>query len=199
MDEAQTAEYANVYHNSVTGAAINPVMPEPDARDEEFAEAANRVLSDAVELIRRMIPSHQSAAAIVVQGDWKSIRKFFSLSPKYAAWADYKTPATGYGMHGYLLERNQPIRLTQSELESHPQWKGFGNEAGKHPPMRGWMAVPLQDSHGVNWGLLQLSDRYEGDFTAEDEEKFLAFAGIVSVALEALWEVRTLRKALPNA
>ena len=195
MDDAQTEEYANVYHNSVGGATPNPVMSDPDAIDEEFAEAANRVLQGAVELIRKLTGAHQGAAAIVVQGDWNTIRKFFSLSPKYAAWAEYKTPATGYGIHGWLLGSDKPIRLTQAELEAHPEWKGFGDEAGKHPPMRGWMAAPLRDSDGVNWGLLQLSDKEEGEFTEEDEKQFVAFAELLTTTLGALWDVRNLRKA----
>lgn len=47
--------HQNIYQNAVTGATPNPVMPNPDAIDEEFAEAANRILSNAVELIRVLI------------------------------------------------------------------------------------------------------------------------------------------------
>lgn len=54
----------NIYRNVVTGATPNPVMPNPDTIDEEFAEAANRALSNAVELIRVLIGAHQSAIAI---------------------------------------------------------------------------------------------------------------------------------------
>jgi hypothetical protein len=85
-------------------------------------------LSNAVELIRVLIGAHQLAIAIIVQEDWSSIRKFFSLSEKYAAWAKSDTPATGYGMHGWLLRHNQPVRMTPAELEAHPEWKGFGND-----------------------------------------------------------------------
>ncbi|MBW4646846.1 MAG: hypothetical protein KME23_28320 [Goleter apudmare HA4340-LM2] len=84
-------------------------MPNPDAIDEEFTEVANRVLSYAVELIRVLIGANQSAIAVIVQEDWTSIRKYFSLSEKDEAWADYKTPATGYGTHGWLLRHNQPV------------------------------------------------------------------------------------------
>ncbi|MBC8101810.1 MAG: GAF domain-containing protein [Cytophagales bacterium] len=186
----------NVYHNAATGATHNPVMENPDATDEEFAASANRILQSSVELIRVLIGAHQGAAAVVVQSDWSSIRKFFSLSEKYGDWADYKTPATGYGTHGWLLRHNQAVRMTQAELESHPEWKNFGTEAGKHPPMRGWLAAPLLDSTGVNWGLLQLSDKYEGEFTEADEAHFVLFAGLVSASLEATWEVRNLKKRL---
>ncbi len=56
------------------------------------------------------------------------------------------------------------------------------------------MAAPIKDNQGVNWGLLQLSDKYEGEFTQEDEAQFTAFAGLVSTTLEALWQVRNLKK-----
>lgn len=194
MSETQP-KHQNVYQeNAVTGATANPVMPNPYAVDEEFIEAANRVLNRAVELIRVLIGAHQSAAAIIVREDWSTIRKFFSLSPKYVAWKNYDTAATGYGIHGWILKHNQPVRLTQAELESHFEWKGFGKEAGKHPPMRGWLAAPIVDKNGTNWGVLQLSDKYEGEFTQEDEQHFIKFTELVSESLDALWQVRNLHK-----
>ncbi len=195
MSSQNPFEYKNIYHNVVTGATRNPLIQNPDAIDEEFAEAANRTLSAAAELARVLIGAHQAAIALIVQNDWTSVRKYFSLSEKYAEWADYHTPAVGYGIHAWMFEYNRPVRLTQAELEAHPAWKGFGTEAGKHPPMRGWLAAPLIDRQGVNWGLFQLSDRYEGDFSQEDEVHFVKLAGLVSETLCALWEVRNCHKA----
>jgi GAF domain-containing protein len=187
----------NVYQNAVTGATPNALIENPDAIDEEFATRANEVLHHAAELARSLIGAHQSAIAIIVQGDWKSIRKYFSLSEKYIQWADYKTPAVGFGIHNWLLTHNKPVRMTQAELEAHPEWKNFGLEAEKHPPMRGWMAAPLVDSSGTNWGLFQLSDKVEGEFTEDDEHRFIKLTELVSTTLEALWQVRNLRKGLP--
>jgi GAF domain-containing protein len=186
----------NIYENAVTGATSNPIMESPDEIDEEFAHSANQTLSNAVEVARKLIGAHQGAIAVIVQNDWKSIRKFFSLSEKYQAWADYKTPAVGYGIHDWLLKENKPVRMTQAELEAHPEWKNFGIEGAKHPPMRGWMAAPLTDRDGVNWGLFQLSDKEDGEFTEEDEKQFLRLTQLVCDALEAQWEVRNLKKAL---
>ena len=62
--------------------------------------------------------------------------------------------------------------MTQAALEAHPEWRGFGAEAGMHPPRRGWLATPLLDTDGTNWGLLQASYRYDGNFTAEDQASF---------------------------
>jgi GAF domain-containing protein len=196
MEEPKPPSNTNVYQNKLTGATVNPVIPAPDAIDEVFATAANNVLSIAVETLRVLVGAHQSAAAIIVQEDWTSIRKVFSLSEKYAKWATYQTPATGYGMHGWLLRHNRPVRLTQAELEAHPEWRNFGAEASTHPPMRGWLAAPIIDREGVNWGLIQLSDKYSGEFTAEDEHNIVKFTELLAITLEALWDVRNLQKQL---
>jgi GAF domain-containing protein len=192
--DAMNEPQQNVYQNAFTGATVNPVIPNPDAIDEQFAADANRVLLRAAELARAVVGAHQSALAIIVQRDWTTVRKYFSLSQKYAQWADYSTPATGYGIHDWLLGENRVVRLTQAELEAHPQWKDFGTENGKHPPMRGWLAAPLVDSSGQNWGLFQLSDKYEGEFNEADEQAFLQLVELTALALEALWDVRNLRK-----
>ena len=146
-------------------------------------------------MVRKLIGTHQAVAAVVVQQDWHYVRKFFSLSEKYANWKAYDTPAVDYGIHAWLLHANTTVRLTQAELEAHPEWKGFGTENGRHPPMRSRLATPIIDAYGINWGLLQLSDKYEGEFTAADEAHFVQFAQqLVSVSLNARWEIRNLRK-----
>lgn len=203
----------NSYHNHPVGAVPNPVMLRPDAHDTAFVEAANRVLEDAAELARLVVPSHQSAATIIVAGDWSTGRKYFSLSDKYAAWADYGSPAVGVGAHAWLLTEAREralaagvpgapdrlplvVRYTNAELDVHPSWIGFGTERGKHPPMRGWMAAPIVGRDAAVWGLLQLSDKTDGtDYSADDEAAFARFGRLVTATLEALWDVRELQRA----
>lgn len=189
--------HSNTYRNALVGAMSNPLTAtvELDAYDEEFAAEANEVLRNAAEVARALIGAHQSAVAFMIQKDWRSMRKYFSLSEKYRDWAQYDTPATGFGIHKWLLDQDRPIRLSQAEMEAHPEWKAFGSESDKHPPMCGWLAAPLLDQNGENWGLFQLSDKYEGEFTEADEECFLQLVHLVSLALQALWQVRNLKKA----
>jgi hypothetical protein len=64
MSDQKPEAHQNIYlQNAVTGATPNPVMQNSDVIDEEFIEAANRVLKNAVELIRVLIGAHQSAIA----------------------------------------------------------------------------------------------------------------------------------------
>jgi GAF domain-containing protein len=173
--------FVNTYHNART-----EIQPTERPEIKRFLDATDGVLAQAAELARVVASAHQGAATQMIGGDWSQARKYFSLSEKYAAWADYHTPAVGFGIHAYIAQVNQPMRLTQAELEAHAAWKNFGVENGKHPPMRGWLAVPLLGSDGLNYGLLQVSDRYEGDFTAEDEAKMTRLTRLTSQALDAL-------------
>ncbi len=53
--------------------------------------------------------------------------------------------------------------------------------------MRGWLAVPLVGSDGHNLALIQLSDKYEGDFSADDEAIVVQLAQAAAVAIENVW------------
>ena len=53
--------------------------------------------------------------------------------------------------------------------------------------MRVWLAIPLigQDQH--NYGLLQLSDKYnDAEFTEEDESHLMQLAQLTATTLDAL-------------
>jgi GAF domain-containing protein len=178
MDDEQ---FLNSYHNAST-----PPDPDLPADLAGFMLAADPVLALAAELARVLARAHQGAAAQLIGEGWAHARKYFSLSEKYAAWADYHTPARGVGIHAYAHAVYRPIRLTDEALRAHPEWRNFGDEVGRHPPMRGWLAVPLIGSDGANYGFIQASDRLEGDFTAQDEANLVRLASLTSTALDAL-------------
>jgi hypothetical protein len=87
-----------------------------------------RGLTQAAELTRVLARAHQGAATQLIGEDWPHARKVFSLSEKYAEWADYRQPAAGYGIHVYAHKVRRPIRLTDEELRAHPEWRNFGTQ-----------------------------------------------------------------------
>ena len=46
------------------------------------------------------------------------MHKYFSLSPRYAAWYDYRTPAVGFGIHVDVVKQNVPIRLILTQIRA---------------------------------------------------------------------------------
>lgn len=176
-----------VSDTGVTGAVPGDWTPGTEVEPTPLAESVDRTLHLAAELARLLVGAHQAAASLIVAGDWPHARKWFSLSPKYAAWFAYRVPAAGVGLHALVVADNAPLRLTQAELEVHPAWRDFSGEAGKHPPMRGWLAVPLIGPDGRNYGLLQLSDKEDdADFTADDEERLARLATLIALTLDRL-------------
>ncbi|MDQ6771564.1 MAG: GAF domain-containing protein [Candidatus Dormibacteraeota bacterium] len=173
--------FLNSYHNASTPPATD--VP-PDLAG--FMLAADPVLTQAAELARVVTKAHQGAAAQLIGEGWAYARKYFSLSEKYAAWADYDTPAGGVGIHAYAHKIDKPLRLTDAELRAHPEWRNFGPELGRHPPMRGWLVAPLVGSDGANYGFIQVSDRLSGDFSEQDEANLVRLATLTSTALDAL-------------
>ncbi len=123
--------------------------------------------------------------------------KYFSLSDKYERWKAFATPARGVGVHALVVAENEALRLSAAELEQHPGWKNYAGLAAEHPPLRGLLAVPLVGEDGLNYGLLQASDKVEGgDFDASDEARMRCLARLSGVAVDALRKVHDLRAGI---
>ena len=154
--------FLNSYHNAST-----PPGPDVPAELPAFMLAVDPVLAQAAELARVLARAHQGAATHLIGEDWSHARKYFSLSEKYAAWADYQQPAVGYGIHAYAHKVRRPIRLTDE-------------------------AVPLIGFDGQNYGFIQASDRLEGDFTEQDEANLVRLATLTSAARDGLAQLHLL-------
>src|SRR5512133_427174 len=144
-------------------------MAPADPAAREFETHVDATLQLSCELARALTGAHQAAMSLIVKGDWAPARKYFSLSEEYAAVRDFTMPARGIGLHALVVSENSALRLTQVELESHPAWRGYGEAQGEHPPLRGLLAVPIVGADGLNYGLLQTSDKANsGDFDETD-------------------------------
>lgn len=147
-------------------------------------QTLDATLQEVADQAREVIGAHQAVASVVYAQDWANSVNSLSLSEKYKDFRGMAEAPTGDGIYALVSETNQSLRLTQAELEAHPRWRGFGSYAAKHAPMRGWLAVPLTGRAGKNIGLLQLSDKYEGEFTQQDEYAAQELAQLASFAIE---------------
>lgn len=143
-------------------------------------EVVDRVVEEAADLIG----AHQGVVSFTIDHDWAQSISSTYLSDRYAAYRDYDEQPRGEGIYRLVCEGNEPMRLTQAELEAHPAWRGFGEAADRHPPMDGWLAAPLVAKDGHNLGLVQLTDKLEGEFTAEDEAVLVQLSSIAAIAIE---------------
>jgi PAS domain S-box-containing protein len=148
------------------------------------ALSVEEVLQIITEQAATIIGAHQSVTSMTINQNWAQAINAIYLSDKYAQWQDYDELTDGSGIYARVCHLNRSMRMTQAELEAHPQWKGFGKAVNNHPPMRGWLAAPLIGREGHNIGLIQLSDKYEGEFTETDESILVQLAQMASVAVE---------------
>jgi GAF domain-containing protein len=170
-------------HAGDVGTEIAPEL----ADDPELTARLDDLLHRTCGLARALTDAEQAALKIDLDGDGHAARKFFNLSDRYARWRDYRVDPRGLGLHGIRLEPGQVVRLTQEEVEAHPDWARFGDQAAEHPPLRGWLATAVCGEDGRNYGLLQLSDKSgRADFTAEDEDRIRELAALAGATLDAL-------------
>jgi GAF domain-containing protein len=161
------------------------------ADDPRLAARLDDLLHRACSLGRALTGAEQAALSIDLDGDGRATRKFFNLSAQYARWRDFRADPRGLGLHGIRLEPSQVVRLTQDEVQAHPDFAGFGDVADSHPPMPGWLATAVCSEDGRSYGLLQFSDKSEGaDFTAEDEDRIRELAAFTGATLDALRAAR---------
>jgi len=142
------------------------------------------MLDVITEHARLLIGAHQAVSSLTRGRNWQQAITAVSMSDKYADWRGFSAPPDGSGIYRLAVRENRTMRMTQEDLEADPGWRGFGEHAADHPPMRGWLAVPLVSTDGENIGLIQLSDRYEGEFTESDEAILVQLAHMASVAVE---------------
>ena len=88
------------------------------------------------------------------------------------------SPPKGLGLLGHLNEVPHPLRLR--DIASHPKSVGFPEN---HPPMKTFMGTPVRHL-GEPVGNIYLTEKQDGlDFTTEDEDILVLFAGQAAMAI----------------
>jgi PAS domain S-box-containing protein len=137
------------------------------------------VVGVITERARELIGAHLAVTSLTVTEARTRAFAATSFSDKDAAWRDVVARLEDSGISSEVARHLRPVRLTRAALEAHPHWKGTGG-----PPPRGWLAAPLLGREGGCLGLIQLSDKHEGDFSAEDEAILVQLAQLAGVAVE---------------
>jgi hypothetical protein len=169
-------------HTGEVGIEIAPI-----AGDAAQADKLDSVLRRTCTLARMLTGAEQAALKLWLGEDPSQARKYFSLSPKYSAYADFRFDPKGLGLHGMNIPPGEVMCLTQDEVLAHPQFKNFSGFADTHPPMRGWLALSVCGDGGHVYGLLQLSDKADGsDFDEHDVDAVRELSSLIGELLDAL-------------
>jgi len=85
----------------------------------------------------------------------------------------------GKGLLGLLIRDPRPLRL--ADIDAHPDSIGF---PPGHPPMRGFLGVPVRVRGEVFGNLYLTGKRAGGEFTADDEAVVSTLGAAAGVAIE---------------
>jgi signal transduction histidine kinase len=133
-----------------------------------------RILEEA-----RDITGARYVALGVLNARRDELERFLTLGVEGQAREVIGDLPRGRGVLGLLITDPRPLRI--SDVGSHPRSYGF---PPGHPPMRGFLGVPIM-IRGQAWGNLYLTEKADtGDFSDEDEQAAVALAGFAATAIE---------------
>lgn len=159
------------------------------------AASVDSTLQEVADQARSVIGAHLAATHSVQHSGWTYVRFAVSLSEKYRQFRGFKVLPTGAGIYSRALLAKGPLRLSTKELPQSAGWQGFSGFAGRHPPLRGLLVVPLLGRTGYVIGVVMVSDKAEGDFTADDEAILVQLAQIASVCAERTLAIEALERS----
>jgi PAS domain S-box-containing protein len=88
------------------------------------------------------------------------------------------------GVYATLTSTYRPLRLTRSQLELHPDWIGKSDHDADGKSPGGWLGAALLGKNGRSIGLIQLFDKIDGEFTADDEALIMQLSQMAAAAIE---------------
>jgi signal transduction histidine kinase len=162
-----------------------------DAGRALVAELDPQAVLDRILATAREVTGARYAALGILDERRASLAQFLTVGidePTRAAIGDLPR---GRGVLGALIRDPRPLRL--SDVSQHPHSYGFPEG---HPPMVGFLGVPIL-IRGEVWGNLYLTEKQDGDFTAQDEEAAVILADWAATAIEnaRLYQVSERRRA----
>jgi two-component system, NarL family, sensor histidine kinase DevS len=120
-----------------------------------------------------------SYGALGVIGEDKRLAEFIPVGLSEEEIGRIHHWPEGRGLLGLLIDDPRPLRL--ASIAGHPASSGFPDG---HPPMRGFLGVPVRVRDEV-FGNLYLTDkRGGGGFTEDDEAVLVALGAAAGVAVE---------------
>jgi signal transduction histidine kinase len=149
-----------------------------DAGRALVAELDPLAVLDRILATAREVTGARYAALGILDDQRTALGQFITLGVDDQTRAAIGELPRGRGVLGVLITEPQPLRLTN--VSQHPRSYGFPDG---HPPMRGFLGVPIVIRSAV-WGNLYLTEKQGGDFTEADEEAAMILADWAATAIE---------------
>ncbi len=139
---------------------------------------------DLESMLRRIVETavglvDATYGALGVIGEDKQLAEFIPVGLSQDEIGRIHHWPEGRGLLGLLIDDPRPVRL--ADIAAHEESSGF--PAG-HPPMRGFLGVPVRVRDKVFGNLYLTGKRGGGEFTEDDEAVRVALGAAAGVAVE---------------
>ncbi len=145
------------------------------------AHSMEDTLRQIVDGVRDVIGSRQAVMLLSSERDPGRAEVVASFSDDHADWRKRRFEFERC-LNTSVARGRTPVRMNDSEMRAHPDWEIVKNL--DLPPLVGMLAAPLIGRGNRQLGLIFLSEKYEGDFTADDEAILVQFAQMAVVAID---------------
>jgi signal transduction histidine kinase len=134
-------------------------------------------LRQIVESAVRLVDATYGALGVI--GEDRRLAEFIPVGLTQDEIARIHHWPEGRGLLGLLIDDPRPLRL--ADITAHPASSGFPDG---HPPMRGFLGVPVRVRDEVFGNLYLTGKRGGGEFTEDDEAVLVALGAAAGVAVE---------------
>ena len=139
----------------------------------DLESTLRRIVEGAVGLV------DATYGALGVIGDDRRLAEFIPVGLSQAEIGRIHHWPEGRGLLGLLIDDPRPLRL--ADIAAHQASSGFPEG---HPPMHGFLGVPVRVRDEVFGNLYLTGKRGGGEFTEEDEAVLIALGAAAGVAVE---------------
>jgi signal transduction histidine kinase len=139
----------------------------------DLESTLRRIVETAVGLV------DATYGALGVIGEGKRLAEFIPVGLTQDEIARIHHWPGGRGLLGLLIDDPGPLRL--ADISEHRESSGFPDG---HPPMRGFLGVPVRVRDEVFGNLYLTNKRGGGEFTEDDEAVLVALGAAAGVAVE---------------
>ena len=139
----------------------------------DLESTLRRIVQAAVSLV------DATYGALGVIGEGKRLAEFIPVGVSQEEISKIHHWPEGRGLLGLLIDDPRPLRL--ADIARHPSSSGFPDG---HPPMRGFLGVPVRVRDEVFGNLYLTNKRGGGEFTEDDEAVLVALGAAAGVAVE---------------
>ena len=148
------------------------------------AHSIEKILRIITDTARDVIGVHYAVAITTWQESWAKSKKVVSQSAEHAARVGLRDFAGGEEIQALWRGLQCPRRLTAADLARQPAWQASEQAAWGLIGRGGLLAAPLIGREALEIGLIELADKSEEEFSADDESLLLQLAQMASIAIE---------------